>query len=542
VLRLRNDVARQVRALSLRSAEENMSANHAEAVHWDPYNPKYFRDPYATFRRLREEAPLYRNEEYDFYALTRYAEVERALKDTDALSSARGTILEIIKADAKMPESVFIFQDPPVHTAFRGLIQRVMTPKRMNALEAQVRQYCAQCLDPLVGGERFDFIADLGAKMPMRVISMLLGIPEADQDAVRKSGDDRLRTEAGKPMTFSVEENISGNAFGEYIEWRTTHPSDDMMTELLHADFTDATGKVRKLARDELLSIVDVIAGAGNETTNRLIGWAGKELAEHPDQRRDLVNNPALVPQAIEELLRYQTPGPAIARYVTKDVEFHGQTIPKGTAMMLLIGAANRDDRRFVDGDTFNIHRESRPHLGFGHGIHACVGAMLARVEGRVALQEVLKRFPEWHVDYDHAELASTSTVRGWETLPVFIGSDSRRVISTPARSEPPAAKLESASLEGTWNLVVKGPTGPQPTVLVIERAADKLTGTQSGQGSSTAVTDVTVDGNKVSWVNHVTKPIKLKVTFAGEISGNTMGGKCKAGFMGSYSFTAVKA
>jgi cytochrome P450 len=519
-----------------------MSTNNTEAVGWDPYNPEYFQDPYPIFRRLREEAPLYRNEEYDFYALTRYAEVERALKDTQALSSARGTILEIVKANAKMPESVFIFQDPPVHTAYRALIQRAMTPKRMNALEAQVREYCAQCLDPLVGGDRFDFIADLGAKMPMRVISMLLGIPEEDQEAVRQSGDDRLRTEAGKPMTFSVEENISGSAFAEYVEWRTTHPSDDMMTELLHAEFADPTGKVRRLARDELLSIVDVIAGAGNETTNRLIGWAGKELAEHPDQRRDLVNNPALIPQAIEELLRYQTPGPAIARYVTQDVEFHGQTVPKGTAMMLLIGSANRDDSRFAQGDTFNIHREARPHLGFGHGIHACIGAMLARVEGRVALQEVLKRFPEWHVDHEHAELASTSTVRGWETLPVFIGPQKPRVVSTPSKSEAVAApKPANASLDGKWNLVVKGPTGAQPTVLVIERAGDKLTGTQSGQGSSTAVTDVTVDGNKVSWVNHVTRPIKLKVTFTGEIAGNSMSGKCKAGFMGSYPFTAVK-
>jgi len=519
-----------------------MSASKTEAVSWDPYNQDFFQDPYPIFRRLREEAPLYHNEEYDFYALSRYTEVERALKDTVALSSSRGTILEIIKANAKMPDSVFIFQDPPVHTAYRMLLQRVITPKRMNALEAQVRQYCAQCLDPLVETGRFDFIADLGAKMPMRVISMLLGIPEEDQEAVRKSGDDRLRTEAGKPMKFSVEENVAGNAFNEYIEWRTKHPSDDMMTELLHAEFTDPTGKVRKLARDELLSIVDVVAGAGNETTNRLIGWAGKELAEHPDQRRDLVNNPALVPQAIEELLRYQTPGPAIARYVAKDFESHGQTVPAGTAMMLLIGAANRDEARFVGGDTFNIHREARPHLGFGHGIHACIGAMLARVEGRVALQEVLKRFPEWHVDYDHAELASTSTVRGWETLPVYTSRADKRVVSAPQKPEPVAAdKPANASLEGTWNLIVKGPTGPQPTVLVMERAGDTLVGTQSGQGSSTSVTDVQVDGSKVSWVNHVTRPIKLKVTFTGEIVGNSMSGKCKAGFMGSYPFTATK-
>jgi cytochrome P450 len=416
-----------------------------------------------------------------------------------------------------------------------------MTPKRMNGLEEQVRRFCAQCLDPLVGADRLDFIADLGAKMPMRVISMLLGIPEEDQEAIRQSGDDRLRTEAGKPMTFSVEANISGNAFSEYIEWRTTHPSDDMMTELLYAEFKDPSGTVRRLTREELLGIVDVVAGAGNETTNRLIGWAGKELADHPDQRRDLVENPALIPQAIEELLRFQTPGPAIARYVTQDIEFHGQTVPAGGAMMLLVGAANRDERRFTNGDSFDIHREQRPHLGFGHGIHACIGAVLARLEGRVALQEVLKRFPEWHVDEEHAELASTSTVRGWETLPVFLGPPSKRTAATPPKTVAAAPSSTNASLEGTWNLIVKGPTGPQPTVLVLELAGDTYTGSQSGQGNTTTVTDVQVDGNKVSWVNHVTKPVKLKATFTGEITGNSMSGKCKAGFFGSFPFSATK-
>jgi cytochrome P450 len=512
-----------------------------EAVYWDPYKPEFFQDPYPVFRRLREEAPLYYNAEHGFYAVSRYAEVERCLRDKDAFSSARGAILEIIKANVKLPDAVFIFQDPPVHTAYRSLLQRVISPKRMAALETQVRQFCAQCLDPLVGAERFDFIADLGAKMPMRVISMLLGIPEKDQEAVRRSGDDRLRTEAGKPMKVSLEANFSGGAYDEYIEWRTTHPSDDMMTELLLAEFKDHDGTVRKLTRDEILAIVNVVAGAGNETTNRLIGWAGKELAEHPDQRRDLVANPALIPQAIEELLRFQTPGPAIARHLLRDVEIYGQTIPADSIVMLLIGAANRDDRRFPDGDSFNIHRESRPHLGFGHGIHVCIGAALARLEGRVALEEVLKRFPEWHVDYDHAELAPTSTVRGWETLPVFLGPEQKRVSPKPKAEPAAAGARENVPLEGTWNLVVKGPTGPQPTVLVIQRAGDTRTGTQTGQGVTSEVTDVKVDGNSVSWVNHVTKPMKLKVTFVGEITGNSMSGKVKVGFLGAFTFTAVK-
>jgi cytochrome P450 len=523
-----------------------MTAGSVEPVSWDPYNPAYFKDPFPVFRRLREEAPLYYNEEHAFYAISRYADVERGLRDKETFSSSRGAILEIIKANIQLPEAVFIFQDPPIHTAYRTLLQRAMSPKRMNALEAQVRQFCVQCLEPLVGRERFDFIADIGAKVPMRVISMLLGIPEEDQEAVRQSGDDRLRTEAGKPMDVSLEVNFEGNAYAEYIDWRETHPSDDMMTELLHTEFKDHTGTVRKLTRDEILNLVNLIAGAGNETTNRLIGWTGKELAEHPDQRRAIVENPGLIPQTIEELLRYQTPGPAIARYVTRDVELYDKTIPADSIMMMMIGAGNRDDRRFPEGDTFNIHREQRPHLGFGHGVHVCIGAVLARLEGRVALEETLKRFPEWHVDYEHAELASTSTVRGWETLPVFVGPAAKQGVKKPVAAAPapapaPVEHVPNAPLEGTWKLVVKGPTGAEATVLVIERANGTLGGNQTGQGTTSAVTDVKIDDNKVSWINHVTKPIKVKVQFMGEITGNNMSGKVKVGFIGSFPFTAVK-
>ncbi len=191
------------------------------------------------------------------------------------------------------------------------------------------------------------------------------------------------------------------------------------MTELLHAEFEDETGTVRRLSREEVLTYVNVLAGAGNETTTRLIGWAGRVLADHPDQRRALVADRSLIANAIEELLRYEPPAPHVARYMTRDVEHYGVTVPAGSIMMLLIGSANRDDRRFPDGDRFDIRREVGQHLTFGYGIHYCLGAALARLEGRVALDEVLQRFPEWQVDLDNARLSPTSTVRGWETLPV---------------------------------------------------------------------------------------------------------------------------
>ncbi len=392
-------------------------------VSYDPYNISVNADPYPVFRRLREEAPLYYNEQYEFFAVSRYDDVERGLKDRETYISGRGAILELIKADLEMPPGVIIFEDPPIHTVHRGLLSRVFTPKKMNALEPQVREFCAASLDPLVGAGRFDFVADLGAQMPMRVIGMLLGIPEQDQEAIREHVDASIRTEAGKPMTSSVDAILSGEIFGDYIDWRADHPSDDLMTELLNAEFVDETGITRRLTREEILTYVTVIAGAGNETTTRLIGWAGTVLAEHPDQRRALVADPALVPNAIEELLRFEPPAPHVARYVASDVEHYGHTVPEGSVMLFLVGAANRDDRRYPNGDAFDIHRAVGPHLTFGFGTHFCLGAALARLEGRVALEEVLKRFPEWDVDDANARLSPTSTVRGWETLPVFTRS-----------------------------------------------------------------------------------------------------------------------
>jgi cytochrome P450 len=396
-----------------------MTTTDASGVYWDPYDVDINADPYPVFRRLREEAPLYHNATHDFYALSRFEDVERCLVDRETYISGRGGILELIKAGIKMPPGVLIFEDPPVHTVHRGLLSRVFTPRRMNALEPKVREFCARSLDLLVGARGFDFVRDIGAQMPMRVIGMLLGIPEQDQESIRDVADADLRTKPGKPMRYSEERFATGQAFAEYIDWRAEHPSDDLMTELLHAEFEDETGTMRRLTRAEVLTYVSVVAGAGNETTTRLIGWAGKVLADHPEQRRELVADPSLIPSAIEEILRYEPPAPHSARYVVREVEHHGKQVPEGSIMMLLIGAANRDDRRHPDGDRFDIHRDVG-HLAFGFGIHFCLGAALARLEGRVALEEILKRFPEWEVDRANARLASTSTVRGWETLPVF--------------------------------------------------------------------------------------------------------------------------
>ena len=398
-----------------------MPVPRGSVVYYDPYDVDIIADPYPVYRRMREEAPLYYNDAHDFYALSRFDDVERGLLDAATFISGKGGILELIRAGIELPPGVFIFEDPPAHTVHRRLMSRVFSPRHVAQLEDKVRQFCAQCLDPLVESPRFDIIAELGAQVPMKTISMLLGIPESDQEVIRDHADANLRTEAGKPMNVSAEGLLSGELFADYIDWRAEHPSDDLMTDLLQAEFVDETGTSRKLGRSELLTYLEVISGAGNETTNRLIGWMAKVLAEHPDQRREILENRTLIPNAIEEILRFEPPAHHMARVASKEVQLLDRTIPEGGIVIFLVGSANRDDRRHPDGDRFDIHREIGRTLTFGNGIHLCLGAALARLEGRIVLEEFVSRFRDWDVDLEGAHLSPTSTVRGWETLPVVI-------------------------------------------------------------------------------------------------------------------------
>jgi cytochrome P450 len=398
-----------------------MAASKTDGVYYDPYDFEIDENPYPIWKRLRDEQPLYYNEKYDFYALSRFEDVEACSKDWRKYSSAKGTILELIRSGMTLPPGIFIFEDPPVHDLHRALLTNLFLPRRIAALESKIRGFCAKALDPKVGSGGFDFIADLGAQMPMRTIGLLLGIPEQDQEAIRDRSNEGLRLAEGAPP--DMQDRLGdgdGGVFAEYIEWRATHPSDDIMTELLQAEFTDEHGVRRRLTREEVLGFVNLLAGAGNETTTRLIGWAGKVLSDHPAQRKILQKEPALIPRAIEELLRFESPSPVQARYVTEDVEHHGKVVPKGSVMLLLTASANRDERRTPDADVFDVRRQAN-HLAFGYGTHFCLGAALARLEGRVALEEVLKRFPDWEVDKERAVQARTSTVRGWESLPVKV-------------------------------------------------------------------------------------------------------------------------
>jgi cytochrome P450 len=401
-----------------------MDAAQKPPVYWDPYNPEIFANPYPAFRRLREDAPLYYNEKYDFYAVSHFDDCVAVLGDRDTYISRLGGVLEFMRNDIAVPSGMFIYEDPPIHTVHRGLLTRVFTPKRVAALDDEIRQFCARALDPFQDDPTgFDFITHLGSEMPMRVIGMLLGMPEESLKEAQRRVDDHMRTEPGKPLEASGS-NFTDQAYADFIDWKTKNPSDDLMSDLIHSEYQDVDGQMKKLTRTELMTLISLLFGAGNETTNRTIGWTAKLMSEHPDQRKQVYENRALIPQAVEEVLRYESPGPYIGRVNIREVEIHGVKIPARSPILAIAASGNRDESKFENGDSFNINRERHPHLTFGYGFHNCLGNALARVEARIALDEVLNRFPTWTVDMSKAKMSSTATVRGWETLPAFLGKE----------------------------------------------------------------------------------------------------------------------
>jgi cytochrome P450 len=293
-------------------------------VYYDPYEFEIDRDPYPVWKRLRDEQPLYYNEKFGFYAVSRFSDVERCSKDWRTYSSARGSLLELIKSGVQLPPGGILFEDPPAHDIHRSLLTGIFSPRRIAALEPKIREFCVSSLDPLIGSDGFDFIADIGAHVPMRTIGLLLGVPERDQSTIRERIDERLElTDAAPKSADAYQRALASQSkmFSEYIDWRVDNPSDDVITELLNAEFEDANGERRKLTREEVLGYVNLLAGAGTETTTRLIGWAGKLLSEHPDQRRLVAHDLTLVTKTVEEVLRFEAPSPVQARYVTRDVE-----------------------------------------------------------------------------------------------------------------------------------------------------------------------------------------------------------------------------
>jgi cytochrome P450 len=393
-------------------------------LYWDPFDAELHVDPHPIWRRLRDEAPVYRNDRHGFWALSRYHDVEAAHRDTATFSSARGTVLELMGQDMSASGQI-IFLDPPDHTHLRHLVSRAFTPRRVAGLEQTIRQLCRDLLDAVAGRPEFDYLQDFGARLPPLVISSLLGVPTQDLDAMRHVIDRMFHIEPGVGMINhqAVAASIEVTAFlRRLLDERVEDPRDDLLSALVHARLTDEHGATRRLTPDQSASFATLLFVAGTETVARLLGWAAVVLAEHPGQRAELAGEPALLPGAVEELLRYEAPSPVQGRWTTRDVELHGTVVPAESKVLLLTGSAGRDERAFApDPDRFDIHRRPHHHVSFGYGIHFCLGAALARLEGRIALEETLTRYPRWEVDHDRAVRLHTSTVRGYAEVPIVV-------------------------------------------------------------------------------------------------------------------------
>jgi cytochrome P450 len=392
-------------------------------IYWDPFDVEIDTDPHPVWRRLRDEEPLYRNEQLDFWALSRYADVEAAHRDPRVYSSAHGTVLELMGPEP-IPTGQMIFLDPPTHTTLRTLVSRAFTPRRISQLEERIRAICGELLDPFAGAGSFDYVQQFGALLPSMVISALIGVPDDEREEVRHHIDKVFHIEPGVGMindvSFMAQVSLHEH-FQSLVERRRVNPADDMITALTQAEITTDDGQVRRLTDNEVCDFTNLLVSAGTETVARLLGWAGVTLAAHPAQRAELAADPSLIPNAIEELLRYEAPSPVQGRWTNADVEFYGTTVPAGSRVLLLTGAAGRDERKYADADRFDIHRRLDTHVSFGYGIHFCIGASLARLESRIALEETLKRFPEWEVDVPRVKRLHTSTVRGYAELPILV-------------------------------------------------------------------------------------------------------------------------
>jgi cytochrome P450 len=400
-----------------------MTAVDTEPLAWDPLNEKYKGDPHPIWKRLRDEAPLYYNEQHDFYAVSRFADVDAFSRDPKTFVSSHGTVMEMITADPTEME-IMIFMDPPEHTRYRRLVSKTFTPRRMMLLEEDIRALCTRLLDGLAGQSSFDYVQDFGARVPAYVIAALLGVDEADRDMFRGWIDDSFHLDPEQGMYNDVSAEAMGKMMGyiaEVLTDRKKNPRDDMLTDLLTMEITEEDGEVRRLTMDQAVNFALLIGSAGTETVARLLGWAALTLDNNADQRTELVGNFDLIPNAVEELLRYEAPSPVQSRWCTADTEVHGQTIPAHSKVVMITGSAGRDERAYPDADRFDIHRKMDHHVSFGYGIHFCLGAALARTEARIALEETFKRYPKWSVDLEAAVPLYTSTVRGYSKLPISV-------------------------------------------------------------------------------------------------------------------------
>jgi cytochrome P450 len=384
-------------------------------VEFDPFDYGFHRDPYPTYRWLRDDAPLYHNERMDFWALSRFDDVLDGLHDPATYTSTGGVAIEQSGAVTKS----MIEMDPPDHTAMRKLIARRFTPRRIAELEPRVREWTAALLDRLDGREKFDVVHEFTALLPTTVIGTLLGIPADRHDDARRWTDDLLTREPGNPTPpRAAAEGAMQIAMlaHQLASARREHPHDDILSTLVQAEIDG-----EPLTDEQVIGFCILLVSGGHETTSKLIANGVRYFASHPDQRDALIADPDLMVGAVEELLRFTSPTQYMARTTTRPVELHDVEMPAGAKVVLLLGSGNRDPREFDRPDEFDITRTNPRILAFGHGAHVCLGAAVARLEARVALQEFLARYPRYTVDDDAVEFLHSGNVQGPTSVPVTV-------------------------------------------------------------------------------------------------------------------------
>lgn len=382
----------------------------------DPYSHALHDDPYPVYAALREQRPVGYNPTRDFWHVARYDDVLDAVRQPDVFSSGRGISLALRNADAQSPMPMMIVMDPPDHDALRTLVNRAFTPRRIRSLEARVREIAVEYIDRFIEVGSCDLWESFAAPLPTTVIAELLGVPSSDRDWFKELSTAVVETasdgEAPKPDPGGPAFQLGHYLFEQYAEKKRT-PRDDLMSALLEAEVDG-----RKLTDPELVGFAVLLLIAGNETTTNLISNATVLLDTHPDERAKLVTDPGLIPTAVEEFLRFDSPVQGLVRTLARDVEFRGETIPEGAKVYLMLGAANRDPAQFDDPDRFDVTRTPNRHLAFGWGTHFCLGASLARLEARVAFEEILARFPEFHVCGPTKRLHG-DVIRGLLSVPI---------------------------------------------------------------------------------------------------------------------------
>ncbi len=388
---------------------------------YDPYAYEVHEDPYPIYAALREHAPVYRSVENDFCALSRHADVLAAFKDTKRFSNDHGVSLDPESwGKGALAGTSFLALDPPQHTRIRGLVSKGFTPRRMAALEASIRETSAEYLDPLVGAGRFDFIDELAGKVPMDVISEMLGVPRADRAELRRRADLLVHREEGVRNVPPAGIEAFGwirSYFKDLLAERRSKPGDDLLSVLLAVEVEG-----ERLEENEILSFANLMIVAGNETTTKMLANALYWLGRNPEQRALVREDPiARIPGWVEETLRYDNSTQMLARRVTEEITLHGEKLRPGDRALLLVGSANRDERAFERPDDYDIRRDATQSLSFGRGVHFCLGAALARLEGRVVLEEWWQRFPDYEVEPEGCVRVHSINVRGFAALEVLV-------------------------------------------------------------------------------------------------------------------------